>query len=120
MKVEYIKDSEPHYKGTVITVADEVGVALVERGVAKEVDPRTDERNVAAEVSQDGMSLEDKRLRGIAPAGFEGEAKADAADDVEDEFSAMSVDELKGELESRDLPVTGKKADLLARLREAK
>lgn len=120
MKVEYIKDSEPHFKGTVTTVADEVGVALIENGVAKEVDPRTEDRNVAAETSQDGMSLADKRARGIAPAGFEGEAKADEDDSVEDEFSTMSVDELKAELESRDLAVTGKKADLLARLREAK
>lgn len=114
MRIEYVKDSEPHFVGTVITVADEVGAALIEKGVAKEVDPRTPEKNVAADVSQDGMSLTDKRKRGIAPEGYEGDPA-----EVDDEVASMTPAELKKALEEKGLPTTGKKAELQARLRES-
>jgi hypothetical protein len=133
MKIEYIKDKEPHFKGSIVTVADEVGAGLIENGFAKEVDPRTEEKNVAADVSQDGMSLNDKRKRDIAPKGYEGdpvpaegyrssEVNTDkpAGSDVEDEYTDMSVEDLKGELEAKGLPTSGKKAELQARLRENK
>lgn len=45
-------------------------------------------------------------------------AAESAADDEEDEYSEMTVAELQDELEKRDLPKSGKKAELAARLRE--
>ena len=66
MRVEYIKDSEPHFEGSVVDVSTETGELLIENGTAKEVDPRKVElRNVAADKSQDGISITDKRKKGI-------------------------------------------------------
>lgn len=45
--------------------------------------------------------------------------KSDDSDDADEEgYAAMTVDELKEELEERDLPVSGNKAELVARLDE--
>jgi len=43
--------------------------------------------------------------------------QVDAEEDIEDEYSSMTNDDLRAELEDRDLPTSGNKADLLARLR---
>jgi SAP domain len=46
-----------------------------------------------------------------------GEGGTDGGADVEDEYSDMTVEELKAECESRGLAVSGTKAELQARLR---
>jgi SAP domain len=47
----------------------------------------------------------------------EGGTNGEGGADVEDEYSDMTVEELKAECESRGLPVSGTKAELQARLR---
>ena len=53
-----------------------------------------------------------------AEAGDEGGAQAGDEGGAQD-WSALTVPELKAALKERDLPVSGKKADLVARLEEA-
>lgn len=125
MRIEYIKDAEPHFVGTVVDVDTETAERLIEAKVAKEVDSKTDLRNVAAEVSQDGMSLDDKRKRGLAPAGFEGKTSKKGKEGEEsdkapegDKYDDMKGDDLKAELEKRELPKSGSVDELRARLRE--
>lgn len=65
MRIQYLKDSEPYFEGDVVDVANEVGDSLIEKGVAKEVDPRTELVSFGAANSQDGMSVIDKRKKGL-------------------------------------------------------
>lgn len=123
MRIEYIKDSEPHFKGSVVEVDSETGDRLVEAGVAKEVDPRTDLKNVAADMSQDGMSITDKRARGLMeggdkPAKTSKKDEAPAESNDGDKYDDMKGDELKAELEKRGLAKSGSVDELRDRLRD--
>lgn len=75
---------------------------------AVEVQQRSDEGLAASD--EDGEELEPTRQTGDA-------LEADEEDDGDDEFSGLTNDELRDALESRDLPKSGNKKEMLARLR---
>lgn len=65
MRIRYTTDAEPYFEGDVIEVDTVVAEGLIERGVAEEVDADTDlyQANVAR--TGDGVSVYDKRRRGL-------------------------------------------------------
>ena len=119
MRIEFLKDSEPHFKGSVVDVDMEVGDRLIETGIAKEVDPRKVElKNVAALESQNGVSILDQRKKKEAPAKDSNEDEDEDSDEEGDKYDEMGADALKAELKKRELPVSGKVDELRDRLRE--
>ena len=61
-------------------------------------------------------------VTGVDPREADADAEADADDDSGEEdardWSVLTVPELKAELKERGLPVSGRKAELVARLEE--
>ena len=55
----------------------------------------------------------------VDPADAEGDGSDDEGSDQPEGYAALNVEELKAELRLRELPQTGNKPDLIARLLEA-
>ena len=67
----------------------------------------------------DSTETEDNEVRTDAHAGDEAPKKEeDTSEDAEPDFESMTVAQLKELLKKEGLPVSGKKADLIARLTE--
>ena len=75
----------------------------------------TEETVAALEAAEDDYETE---ATGVDPRAVEADDADTDADEAED-WSALTVPELKAALKERDLPVSGKKADLVARLEES-
>ncbi|HIH79272.1 MAG: 50S ribosomal protein L24 [Candidatus Poseidoniia archaeon] len=78
----------------------------------------TDETVAELEAAEDEYEAE---VTGVDPREVDAEADTEGdsgKDDVRD-WSALTVSELKGELKERGLPISGKKAELVARLEES-
>jgi len=85
----------------------------------------TEETVAALEAAEDDLPVSGKKADLVARLEESDEADADA-DEAEagdegeaQDWSALTVPELKAALKERDLPVSGKKADLVARLEES-
>jgi large subunit ribosomal protein L24 len=84
----------------------------------------TEETIAALEAAEDDYETE---VTGVDPRAVEAddvdadadEAEADGDEEEAQDWSALTVPELKAALRERDLPVSGKKAELVARLEES-
>lgn len=97
-----IKDMEqgPYKKGDVFVAADDRAEDIELAGYARRATPEE-------------VAAYEEKQRAAANTG-----EPTTASEAREKYGKMTVDELKGELESRDLPVSGSKAELVDRLVE--
>lgn len=72
---------------------------------------------VPADSHPEGVGLGEGTLRPTNPHATVADESAPTEEDSEDSYDDMTVAELQDELENRELPKSGKKAELIARLR---
>lgn len=85
-----LKDSEPYFKGDIVQVEDDRVEYLVDQKIAKVVDGDTPLFSKGVELTQDGVSIQDKEYGAeMAKTGAEGK-KALAQEKADKEVEATS------------------------------